>query len=672
MNALLAPAVALMDSMRYPKKFMFIGMIVFIAIVQLLYQLAGALNESITATGHEIAALHAITPLSKLVQVVQQHRGLSAGVLNGALELRGKLEQKHNEVDADIAVLEPALPENMKGSAQWKQIRADWAQLNDQGLAMTPQDSFSKHTELVEHLLDLEIAIAEKQALILDPDFATAHLRDTAVMQMPELLEQMGRLRAKGTGVLAKKELTQEQRVVLITMEDEIRQLLKSLTSSVNKTAGYDPEVGKTLTRSQQTIGEASNRVLDALQAEVLSERYGMASSDYFALATKAIDLGYDELFKTMLPAMEQLMQQRIAKAQERLMVDVGLSLAIFAVVGYLAWGAYLAIIANLRRMTEGAHRMAQGDLTVRIRLQCQDETREVADSMDGMAEAFSRLLRNAQTNAASVYEAASRLSQSAAQITRSSHQQSEAAASMAAAVEELTVSVDHISQNAAEANTLSGRAGKLSSEGGSMVGSVVSEMHRIAGSVSDSAKVIEELGRQSEQISAIVGTIKEIADQTNLLALNAAIEAARAGEQGRGFAVVADEVRKLAERTAASTQEISAMIMAIQDGTRRAVVSMKQGVDRVEDGVTMTVRTGEAMTQIEQEAGKVVSMVSEISDALRQQSAASMDIAQNVEKIAQMAEANSQTVSDSATTATQLEKLAAELEAEIKRFRTE
>jgi len=320
--------------------------------------------------------------------------------------------------------------------------------------------------------------------------------------------------------------------------------------------------------------------------------------------------------------------------------------------------------------MTEGASRMAQGDLTVRLRLKCEDEIREVADSMDSMADAFSRLLRNAQQNAAAVYQAASKLSQTSSQITLSSNQQSEAASSMAAAVEEMTVSVDHISQSAEEANALSEHAGKLSAEGGRLVGAVVGEMHKIAGSVNDSAKVIEELGRQSEQISTIVGTIKEIADQTNLLALNAAIEAARAGEQGRGFAVVADEVRKLAERTASSTQEISAMITAIQDGTAHAVASMKDGVARVEEGVTMTTRTGEAMTQIEQEAKKVVGMVGEISDALRQQSAASTDIAQNVERIAQMAETNNRNVSGSAATATELERLAAGLETEIGRFK--
>jgi len=672
MNALFAPAVALMDSLRYPKKFALIGVVVVAAIGLLLFQLVGVLNESMSAAEREVEAIKAIIPLSKLTQVVQQHRGLSVGVLNGAAEMREKLDGKTTETDAALTQMETAIPSGMQGAKEWGGIKATWSQIKTTGLNTTAQESLKLHTQLVEQLFEYEEFIAEKQGLTLDPEFDVTYLSETAVNHMPQLLEQLGRLRARGTGILAKKELPADQRAPLIAMGEQVRHLLKALSSSIDKTARYNPEAGKALLASSETIAETSNHVLDAVQSDILAERFSMPSGDYFALVTKAIDLGYEQLFKTMLPTMEQLMERRIAKARQRLLLDVGSCSLILAVAAYLVWGAYLAIIANLQRMTLGAQRMAQGDLTTRLSLQSQDEIREVGDSLDSMATAFSRLLRNAQQSATSVSQAASQLSVASAQITRSSNQQSESAASMAAAVEELTVSVDNISQHAAEANTLSAHAGKLSAEGGSMVGSVVSEMQRIADSVTESAKVIEELGQQSEQISAIVGTIKEIADQTNLLALNAAIEAARAGEQGRGFAVVADEVRKLAERTASSTQEISAMILAIQEGTSRAVTSMKQGVDRVENGVTITARTGDAMTQIEQEANKVVAMVSEISDALRQQSAASTDIAQNVEKIANMAEENSQSVSQSAATAAQLEKLATELESEIKRFKAD
>ena len=195
-------------------------------------------------------------------------------------------------------------------------------------------------------------------------------------------------------------------------------------------------------------------------------------------------------------------------------------------------------------------------------------------------------------------------------------------------------------------------------------------ELELIAQTVNESARIIEQLGKHSENISAIVNVIKEIADQTNLLALNAAIEAARAGEQGRGFAVVADEVRKLAERTTQSTKEISDMIGAIQQGTESAVASMQGGVSRVAEGVTLSRRAGEAIARIRQGTQDVRQSVGDISDAMGEQSQASNEIARGVEHIAQMAERNSTEVRATADTVLHLEQMATTLQAEVQRFR--
>eukprot|EP00825_Cyclidium_porcatum_P019023 TRINITY_DN2162_c0_g2_i4.p1 TRINITY_DN2162_c0_g2~~TRINITY_DN2162_c0_g2_i4.p1 ORF type:complete len:231 (-),score=38.00 TRINITY_DN2162_c0_g2_i4:123-815(-) len=228
-----------------------------------------------------------------------------------------------------------------------------------------------------------------------------------------------------------------------------------------------------------------------------------------------------------------------------------------------------------------------------------------------------------------------------------------------------------HIARNAQDAQRYSRESDEVAARGGQIVQAVVNEIQGIALTVNQSASAVEALGQQSEQISAIVGTIKDIADQTNLLALNAAIEAARAGESGRGFAVVADEVRKLAERTAKSTQEISAMILAVQTGTATAVSSMKEGVHRVSSGVEQAQLAGEAISQVQAQSRQVLDAVSEITVALREQAAASTEIAQNVERIAQMAEENNAAASGNAATADTLRTLSHGLTAAIARFRT-
>lgn len=193
--------------------------------------------------------------------------------------------------------------------------------------------------------------------------------------------------------------------------------------------------------------------------------------------------------------------------------------------------------------------------------------------------------------------------------------------------------------------------------------------MSNIAQTVSQSSDVIEALEQKSAEISAIVSVIRDIAGQTNLLALNAAIEAARAGEQGRGFAVVADEVRKLSERTGESTREIAGMIASIQSGTRSAVASMETGVRQVGQGVTLANRAGQSITGIKISAAGVVHAVSEISLALKEQSAASNEVAINVARITEMSEENSEATRQTAEAAQRLAVLAGSLELAVGHF---
>ncbi|MDR1855170.1 MAG: methyl-accepting chemotaxis protein [Azoarcus sp.] len=183
--------------------------------------------------------------------------------------------------------------------------------------------------------------------------------------------------------------------------------------------------------------------------------------------------------------------------------------------------------------------------------------------------------------------------------------------------------------------------------------------MNQISQTVGAASDVILELGEESKQITSVVNVIKEVADQTNLLALNAAIEAARAGEQGRGFAVVADEVRKLAERTAQSTVDISAMVDKIQNSAKGAVDTMQQVVSQVEEGKTLAQEAGECMVSIQQGSEKVSNAVVDISNALREQSRASQDIAKHVESVAQMSDENQVAAQETLSNARHAEELA-------------
>jgi methyl-accepting chemotaxis protein len=670
MQIVFAPAVALMNRMGYTKKFAVMGALALAAIVVLIFSLYNSLNQVIQASQKELAGIEVVRPMAKLVQNLQQHRGMSAGLLNGNQAMKEKREAKEIDVVSAIKAVEPKLLPVLVAHNDWKKLLADWENIRKDGLSWTTTESLAAHGRLIEDLLTFQAVVADEYRLTNDPDIDSMYLVDTALGKLPLALERLGKLRAAGTGILTKKQILQQQQVDMSSLLAELNSAVKVLRLNLEKTSRYNPAMKVGLDSAAKDMSDAAAQVSKIVVEDIFLGTFATPAGEYFAMTTAAIDKGYKQMYDTLLPSLEQLVQRRIENAQRELRVSIAISVVMLLVFAYVSIGAYYATINSINELALKARTLATGDLSVHIDLGTQDELKLVGDSFNEMAGAFRKLIQNVQNSAHQVLLSTKRLSESSAQISQSTEQQSESASAMAAAVEEMTVGVDNIAQNSQTANTLSRRAGDLSAEGGQIVGTVIREIQLIADAVNQSAGIIHDLGQQSEKISAIVNVIKEIADQTNLLALNAAIEAARAGESGRGFAVVADEVRKLAERTAKSTQEISGMIGAIQSGTQNAVASMNSGVARVNNGVALATRAGESIGEIESNALQVVDTVGDISTSLREQSAASTEIAKNVERIAQMAEENSSAVAENADTANHLERLSESLEAEVRRFK--
>jgi methyl-accepting chemotaxis protein len=352
----------------------------------------------------------------------------------------------------------------------------------------------------------------------------------------------------------------------------------------------------------------------------------------------------------------------------------------------FLAWGLLIGgfiavsltlVSRNLIKTMGGdpnyasqiTRRIAAGDLTTNV-VCAPGDTTSVLAGMKEMQDTLRKMIEEIVRGAEQLSSASENLLNASEEVATRSRQQSESASSMAAAVEEMTVSIDQVAENAREAHTISVQAGTLSSKGADIIQSAATEMHSLSEAVQSSSSIIEDLGRQSDQITSIVNTIKEIADQTNLLALNAAIEAARAGEQGRGFAVVADEVRKLAERTSLSTTEIAGMVSKIQNGTRNAVESMETGVTQAGKGVDLASQAGASITEIRDGSMRVMEVVNSISDSIREQGTVSSEIAKNIEQIAQMSEESASAIQHTADAARHLQKLSSGLHTSVSRFK--
>ena len=330
-----------------------------------------------------------------------------------------------------------------------------------------------------------------------------------------------------------------------------------------------------------------------------------------------------------------------------------------------------LSIMGPLKSASHIAESIAHGNLSEPIvEPSGKDEASALIRTLATMQRDLRNMIDVVRRNAHGVSGMSEQLSHGCHQVADSSQQQSVAAGTMAAAASQMTASIEEITRHAERALSMANQAENLAKEGGGVIHQVVSDMDDIARSAQQSAQVIRTLDQESEAIFNIIQVIKSIADQTNLLALNAAIEAARAGEQGRGFAVVADEVRSLAARTSASTQEIAAMVARIQNSTREAVSSMEAGVAQVDKGMAVTAEVERAIREILDATLSTTQLVNDITRTIGEQSMASNEIAHQVEMIAGMSEGNSRVIGQTATTTDELSNLAGQLARSVDRFR--
>ena len=339
-------------------------------------------------------------------------------------------------------------------------------------------------------------------------------------------------------------------------------------------------------------------------------------------------------------------------------------------IVSALFFGIVRSITQQLQKVMSVALRIAERDLGIQVQVTSTDETGLLMSAMKRMTENLKQIITQIATTSTSVATASSQLHCTSVAIATGAEKVAIQAGAVAGASEEMSTTSESIAQNCLMAAEGAQRASRSASYGADVVERTVAVMGQIALRVQESSRTVEGLGERSEQIGAIIGTIEDIADQTNLLALNAAIEAARAGEQGRGFAVVADEVRALAERTTNATREIGRMINSIQHETKGAVFAMEQGVREVETGTLEAGLSGKALRDILQQINEVAGQVHQIAGAAEEQTATTREISLNMQQITMVVQQTSDSAQESATAAAQLNGNAETLQRLVQQFK--
>ena len=477
--------------------------------------------------------------------------------------------------------------------------------------------------------------------------------------------ENAGQERALTTaGFVANKVEAAQYRTIL----SKIHKQEAYLDSFMDSASGQEKAALKTV-----LDGEAAQEV--QRMRNIMAERsieggFEVNPTTWFERITGKIE-GFYEVEQLVTKNINADVNHQLAASRTLLLTQ--LILAVLAIAIAVAVSVWVARSVNrpLKAVVDAAeYAVAHDDFTRGIPEEGTQETARVGQAINRLMEKFRSIISDTTRSSEGIADASGELATSSAQVNRSSSAQADAAASAAASVEEVSVSVSETAANARAAGEIAEKSNAGTAQVLATMAETVQNVNGIAALIRESGNNVGRLDESSKRIGGIVQVIKEVADQTNLLALNAAIEAARAGEQGRGFAVVADEVRKLAERTSKATTEIAALIGDIQGHIGETVTGMQQANTKVTESLELVGRTESALQRIGDDSREVASNVQSIADAVREQDAAIHQVTANVEKIAQMAEENSAAAASSSDTAIQLDRLSGELKDSVARFK--
>jgi methyl-accepting chemotaxis protein len=667
---LLTPAVRLMNRLRFPAKFACLAAIVLVPLLFLSFYIYQDIQEQRVGLVQEIAGQRYLTQLTPIARLSMLQRALTKRLQDGDGSAQSDWQANRDallKAYDDLGRLDRELGGPLETGTRLSQLRQNAERLL-QGVPGTSLEVFDAWSEQLTQTLNFFYYVSATSGLVLESDYTSLFLVDITSLRLPREINLIGQLRGLAFGLSASNRFDPASLLVARSLVRQERQTADELEQALRLLARQAPELAQ---RLKASIAQAADDYANFRQGMIVAMG-GEGGVDGRALGTQgsAVVARYFKVQEEAQGILAQLLVERLAHQTLLRDLVLGMIAAALALLGYTFAGIYQALrlgIAGLVSVTAAA---AQGDLSRRAALRGRDEIADIGRSLDSMLEAFGRSLREVDQASAAVAQASGALAGSIGQARATMQAQQAETDQVATAITEMTASVADVAHNTEGAVAAAQQADEATQQGTRVMRQTQQAIEALAAEVDLSASKVAALANHSQAIGGVIAVIRTIAEQTNLLALNAAIEAARAGEQGRGFAVVADEVRTLASRTQTSTEEIRRIIEQLQGATAEAVGQMQASRGHALTGVEAAEQASVSLNSIGSAVERIVDVNVQIASAAEQQAAVSEDINRNTIGIRASTVQVLSGIEADAGTAERLASLSQDLRSVVARFR--
>ncbi|MDU8501714.1 methyl-accepting chemotaxis protein [Pseudomonas syringae] len=671
---ILSPGIYLTNRLRFPAKFAVLAIIIVIPLIVLGLRVFNSLNASIDTVAQERIGreyLHVMTPVLRLsmLQRAATNR-LLAGDSSAAQDLasnRTQLETAFNNL-ADMDARQGRLLETESRVQRLRESARSLMESIKPGLSQ--DEVFAQWNEQLAQTLNFIYYVSATSGMVLDEDYASLFLIDLSTIRMPREINVAGQIRGITAGLSTGQGLSVPMRGSLESLLKIELQFRAELEQSIRLLKRRAPELAARIGDPIASATSTMDGFRNDLQAYVKGTEFSVQQGQALSARGNAVVAG---LYKAQ-DEIQSALQGELDTRYDALLLQREVVIAMCVIMGLLLLYAFFSIYRALRLTIDGllgvTRRLADGDLSARVQVSSKDEVADIANGLNLMAEAFASSISHMDRTSYELSDVAARLGTSIGLAKHSMNAQQAETEQVATAINEMTTSVADVAQNTEGAALAADEANTASRNGLRIMHQAHSTIQALAEEVEVSAQKVQALALHSQSIGGVIQVISTIADQTNLLALNAAIEAARAGEQGRGFAVVADEVRTLASRTQASTEEIRNIIQQLQSATDAAVQQMQAGQQKAQACISAASDASGSLSSISQGVERIVEMNTQIASAAVQQHAVSEDINRNVMEIRNSSGTLMLGIDNNAVTAEELARVATDMRNVVARFK--